>query len=406
MSQAAAPTRRTVLGMLGAGAALGPWPAIASAKASSGDIALRQALDQLAALPNPAAKLHALAGFDPRGLSPSPRLDLQIVRRGLTLDGRLAALGPTTPSYPLLLQRACGTVISPPEAASLLAARIHTLTARAEDLFAKLAIPGAKLGDKYRALFADPQYHYRDDAKGRGQAVADMNRWLDTARAQLPRWFAPLPAACVNVSVEPLSATDIAAGKPGYRLLAEGGNPGHYFVDLRDIARRPSWSLRSVVHHELLPGHMVQMPLEKAANPHPLRLHYASAFNEGWAIYGEVLAWRAGLFAGAAEELGTLHWLLFRASRGMADIGLHGLGWSDQAARDFMAQRLGSPAYFATFEADIASIKAHPAQRCAEALTAYALAEAAKNGGGIRKFHQQILACGSLQISQISNGFD
>ena len=406
MSQAFAPTRRAVLGMLGAGAALGPWPGIASAEARSGDIALRQALDQLSSLQNPAAKLHALAGFNPRALSPSPRLDLEIVRRGLTLDGRLAALSQAAPNFPLLLQRACGTAISPLKAANRLAGQIHTLTARAEYLFAQLAIPGANPGDKYRALFADPQYHYRDDAKGRRQAVADMNRWLDAARAQLPRWFAPLPVACLNVAAEELSAPDIAAGKPGYRLLAEGGSPGHYFVDLRDIARRPVWSLRSVVHHELLPGHMIQLPLEKAANPHPLRLHYASAFNEGWAIYAEILAWRAGLFAGAAEELGILHWLLFRASRGMADIGLHGLGWSDQAARDFMAQRLGSPAYFATFEADIASIKAHPAQRCAEALTAYALAEAAKNGGGIRKFHQQILACGSLQISQISNGFD
>ena len=90
----------------------------------------------------------------------------------------------------------------------------------------------------------------------------------------------------------------------------------------------------------------------------------------------------------------------------MADIGLHGLGWSDQTALDFMEHALGAPAYFATFEADIASIKAHPAQRCAEALIAYALAKAAKNAGNIKKFHQQILARGSLQISQVPNGFD
>ena len=404
MNHPTATTRRAVLGILGAGAALGPWLAIGGAIAADAppeDMSLRQVLDHLGALPSPAAKLQALSGFDAGALSPSPRLDLEIIRRGLELDDRLAALAPTAPNYPLLLQRACGVPIHPQKAASRLRAEIHTLTARAQHLFAQTAITGDTLGDKYHALFADAQYHYRDDAKGRSDAVADMNHWLDMARAQLARWFAPLPASCLNVSVEQLSPADIAAGKPGYRVLAQGDNQGHYFVDLRDIARRPSWSLRSVVHHELLPGHMIQLPLEKAANPHPLRLHYASGFNEGWAIYAEILAWRAGLFANPVEELGILHWLLFRAVRAMADIGMHGFGWSDLAGRDLMAQTLGAPAYFINFEADIASIRAHPAQRCAEVLTAYALRAAAKRCVNIRRFHQRILAGGSLQISQL-----
>lgn len=110
-----------------------------------------------------------------------------------------------------------------------------------------------------------------------------MRATLATIRPQMPRLIGPLPAACLSVDVRPLDAAEIAAGKGGYRILPAPGVQGLYVVDLKDIRRRPRFSLPSVVAHELLPGHMAQMPLEALAHPHPLRLRYAAGFSEGGA---------------------------------------------------------------------------------------------------------------------------
>src|SRR3546814_11168928 len=90
-----------------------------------------------------------------------------------------------------------------------------------------------------------------------------MNHWLDAVRPHLADWLGPLPPACANVAVRRLTPQEIAAGKGGYRIVPDADSRGFYVVELKEIARRPRWSLRSVVHHDLLPGHMVQLPIEE-----------------------------------------------------------------------------------------------------------------------------------------------
>jgi hypothetical protein len=120
---------------------------------------------------------------------------------------------------------------------------------------------------------------------------------------------------------------------------------------------------------------MVQLPIEAAANPHPLRIAYLPAFSEGWAIYAEQLMADQGIYRGAPlEELGHIHWLLFRAVRGLIDTGIHHQRWSLDKARAELDRLQGVPAYFAPFETDLARIAGEPAVRAAEALTWLGLA--------------------------------
>lgn len=404
MSRDLAIDRRGMLTMCGGAVIAAGLPGAGWCVPSPGaDAALRQTLDGLAALPTPDARLQALAGIAEGPLSPVARADLLTVRFALQCDRALAALPPGADRYPLLLARACGATITVNAAERRLQAEAARLQATAARLFDRAGIPAGRTGARFRALFADPSALYSDDAAGRAAAVADMARWLEIARAALPRWFMPLPPACREVTVATLSAADLAAGKPGYRILPGPDRPGVYVVDLRDIRQRPRWSLRSVVHHELLPGHMVQMPLEALARPHPLRLHDAKAFTEGWAIYAEMLAWRGGLCAGPTEALGVIHWLLFRVMRGLVDIGIHGRGWSADRAVDALAATIGHPVYFAPFAADVGAIVAQPAQRVAEVMTSYALADGAVTHTDVRRYHRDVLATGALPMALIAS---
>jgi uncharacterized protein (DUF885 family) len=196
-----------------------------------------------------------------------------------------------------------------------------------------------------------------------------------------------------------MSRADEQAGKGGYRELPTPGKAGAYYVDLKDIRRRPSWTLPSVVAHELLPGHMIQLPIEVAAAPHPLRLEYTPAFAEGWGIYAEQLAAAEGAFTDPMAELGHLHWLLFRIGRGLVDIAVQCDGWTVERARAQLVAWQGEPAYFAPFDTDLARIVAEPASRAAEALAWLAIADSAPRKVTARKaFHRALLAGGRKRL--------
>ena len=174
---------------------------------------------------------------------------------------------------------------------------------------------------------------------------------------------------------------------------------GSYVIDLKRIADRPRWSLPSVVAHELLPGHMLQLPMEAVARPHKLRLDYAPAFAEAWSIHIERLVADAGLWGDLRTMLGHLHWRLFRVVRARVDIGLHCHGWSIDETMARLIEWQGVPAYFAPFESDLARISAEPASRAAEMLATLAIEDGARGKRGRRliAFHQAMLIDGRMR---------
>lgn len=284
-------------------------------------------------------------------------------------------------------------------------ARATEVAAEADALMAKLGYRGATTGDRFRAAFRDPRFLYPDSDDGRNRAVADMNRRLGLARARLPRLFGPLPAECSNVAVRRMTPVDEAAKKGGYRVLpTPDGRPGSYFVDLSDIRRRPDWSLASVVHHELLPGHMVQLPLDARAKPHPIRAEYTAGFAEGWAIYAEELMARQGAFAGDDRaRLGFLHWTMFRLCRSLIDTGVHSERWSVREARETLERMQGEPAFFATFDQDIQRVCLEPGARVGEALAWLALSDRCGRGAanGLAGRHRAAIGDGRLRLASL-----
>lgn len=421
-----APGRRDLLGGLAACAALRTLPAHAG---SSNDTKLREALDGLDAVSGYDARLARLEAFDATALSPSARLDLRIVRNALAIDSQLARLIPGGKSdgpyrlppaaepglwrhangaaaYKLLLERHVGERVDPEAAHRRFEREVAALCRRADRLMREAGFAQGDVGDRFKTMFADPRWLYPDSDAGRDAAVADMNRWLDEAGRSVSALVGPVPLESAAVRVERMSAAEEAAGKGGYRRMADGVRAGGYVVDLREIRRRPRWSLKSVVHHELIPGHMVQLPIEAAANAHPLRIAYLPAFSEGWAIHAEQLMADQGSYRGAPlEELGHVHWLLFRAVRALIDTGIHHRRWSLDKARAEFDRLQGVPAYFAPFETDLARIAGEPAVRAAEALIWLGIVGLTRhsNSGLLCQANSRILANGRKSLQDVPN---
>lgn len=391
--------RRTVLA--GIGIALGtPWHA--RARRQDAVQQLRGVLDQAAR--DPAAGLAALATFDPRALPPSARLDLVTARAGLAIDvARARCTGPedSARAYALRLRRTTGDDIDPAQLGARLEQAQAQAMARADRLFARIGLRAGSLGERYTALWHDPRWLYPDSDSGRARAVADMNRWLAVAATHLSRWFGPLPPMVRAVRVARMSEEEEAAGRQGYRQLPGPGRPGLYVVDLREIRRRPAWTLPAVVHHELLPGHMIQLPIEAGAAPHPLRIDYAQSFTEGWAIYAEGLAAAAGLYRGDPRaELGFWHWRLFRIARARADLAMHLRGKQRAEVLAAWQAVLGEPAYFAPFATDVDRIARDPATRAAEAAMWLAIEDRA-HGRPLPAFHRELLVHGRMRAERM-----
>lgn len=371
----------------------------AAARAGNADQRLRALLDRAAE--DRTACLAALAEIDPATLSPAARLDLHAARAGLSIDVALARRPGPKETYSLMLRRTTGDDVVAQQLRRRLGEERERMMARADRLFARTGLRTGRIGERYAALWRDSRWHYPDDEAGRTAAVADMNHWCDQAVARLPQWFGPLPPTILSVRAARMSAGEEAAGRQGYRVLPDADRPGRYVVDLREIGRRPRWSLPAVVHHELLPGHMVQLPMEALAGPHPLRLTYAQSFVEGWAIYAEGLAASAGLYRDDPHaELGFCHWRLFRICRARADLGLHLDGWSRADVLGDWQEVLGEPAYFAPFAADLDRIQREPATRAAEAAAWLAIEDAAR-GAPPATFHAALLQHGRMRTDLI-----
>ena len=360
----------------------------------------RTALDAVEAkLCDPQQALALLDQIDPRGLTVSQQLDLSTARAGLRADLAIMAARPLTPA--LLLRRKLGDGIDPAAAARRLEAERRRCAARADHLFAQLGIRGADTGARFSALWHDPRYQCPDSTA----ALADMNHWLARFRAAAPTLIGAVHAYCSNVTAAPPTPADLASGHLGYRTLPTPTNPGGYVPDFARLADRPSFTLPSVVAHELLPGHMIQMPLEAAADPHPLRLRYAPGFGEGWGIYAERLVADAGFYARhPAAELGYLHWRLFRIGRALVDLAIHGDGLSVPDARARLVAWQGEPAYFAPFDADLARIQKEPLVRAAEMLSALSIEDGARGRTGKRRarYHHLLLANGRMRSDELA----
>ncbi|WP_394646466.1 DUF885 family protein [uncultured Sphingomonas sp.] len=391
-------TRRAVLRGIAAAMAT---PAVAIG--TDADAAAWRALDEAATLP-PDRALAALASLTDAGLGVGRRLDLAAARAGL-MDDR-ALLDPTLPPdvrFAWQVRRITGSDVTLTTLSRDLEAAQRALTAAATPLFDRLGISGATIGARFERMWRDPRWRFADDASGREQAVDAMRATLATIRPRLRGLIGSLPPAFLDVGVRALDAAEVAANKSGYRTLPAPGVRGGYVVDLADITRRPRFTLPSVVAHELLPGHMAQMPMEALAHPHPLRLRYAAAFSEGWGIYAERLMATDGLFASPQDRLGHIHWMLFRIGRGRADVAIHVHGQSPDQAQAAMRETMGESAYFAPFATDIARIVAAPAIRAGEAwLPLYLTQARPRDRARWPAYHMALLRWGRIRTEQIA----
>jgi uncharacterized protein (DUF885 family) len=287
------------------------------------------------------------------------------------------------------------------------------LSARADVILKGQGYTQGSVGARIDALFKDPKYLYADTDEAKVQLIADLNLLVKAMQPRLAETFGALPKAAVEIRRVPKF---IEAGAPGgyyNRPALDGSRPGIYWINLRDSAENPKWTLKTLTYHEAIPGHHLQRSLQQEADlPMLRRIAGFPAYSEGWALYSEELSKEMGLYEGdPLGELGMLQAALFRSARLVVDTGLHSKRWSREKAIETMSSIDGSPASSAATEIERYCV--WPGQACSymvgklEWLRVRAKARAALGDRfDIRKFHDAGLLSGAMPLTVLETVVD
>ncbi|MDP3821292.1 MAG: DUF885 domain-containing protein [Burkholderiales bacterium] len=259
-----------------------------------------------------------------------------------------------------------------------------------------------------RHLNTDPKY-FHTSAEALLAGYRDIAKRIDP---ELPKLFAELPRAPYGVRAMPSHfSTDRAEYYTGPGL--EGTRAGWFNANAQAYGKRPIWAMETLVAHEAVPGHHLQIAraVELGELPRFRRGGGYTVFAEGWALYAETLGFDLGLYKDPLSRFGHLQWQALRAARLVVDTGIHALGWSRQQAVDYMIERTGWEPNFVNSEVD--RYYSWPAQALAYMtgeLKIIELRDRAKAKLGerfdIRQFHRVVLDQGSVPLPVLERAVD
>jgi uncharacterized protein (DUF885 family) len=120
------------------------------------------------------------------------------------------------------------------------------------------------------------------------------------------------------------------------------------------LRRRANWSMESLVMHEAMPGHHLQIAraTELTTLPTFRRAYGNAGFSEGWALYAESLGTDMGLYTTPYSRYGYLSSEIFRACRLVVDTGMHAFGMTREEAIRYLVDHAAVTEAFATAEVD------------------------------------------------------
>ena len=288
---------------------------------------------------------------------------------------------------------------------------VGTLSADADKVFKSQGMSQGTVGARMAALFKDPRFIYPNTDEGKEQLLVYLNSLVKIVSAKLPQYFGALPKAGLEIRRVPKA---IEAGAPGGYYnggTLDGSRPGAYYINLRDTAEVPKWTLPTLTYHEGIPGHHLQgtLALEAQGIPMLRKVVWFSGYGEGWALYSEQLADEMGMYADDPwGKLGYLHDAIFRAVRLVVDSGMHAKGWSREQAIKYYVETIGDPETVATTEVERYCV--WPGQACSYMIgkvTWLRLRAAAKAKLGdrfdIRQFHDAGLLAGAMPLEVLEH---
>lgn len=333
---------------------------------------------------------------------------LQTVRGQATEDAGIWKLPDGEAMYAAALKNQTTTSLGPEEVHAMGVELVAELQAEIETILQAEGLTRGTVAERIQSISRRPDQLYANTDEGRAQLLADLNAQVAAVTARMPEICGTLAQAALEIRRVP---PYVEAGAPGgyYQAAApDGSRPGAYFINLRNTAEWPKYTLPTLTYHEATPGHHWQISIQQEAPGLPFVRTAMLGFNayaEGWALYAEQLADELGMYAN--DRLGRLGYLqsaAFRASRLVVDTGLHVKRWTREEAIQSMLAATGDQR--SSIETEIDRYCVWPGQACGymvgrqEILRLRREAQAALGERfDLKGFHDTVLVNGSTPLS-------
>ncbi|HEY7002494.1 MAG TPA: DUF885 domain-containing protein [Candidatus Udaeobacter sp.] len=164
---------------------------------------------------------------------------------------------------------------------------------------------------------------------------------------------------------------------------------------------------RPILGHEGIPGHFLQLSIANHLSDEIRRQHGDSVFVEGWALYGEEMLMKTGLYPDNSPAQGQILRLSrYRAARIGVDVNLHTGKWSFEQAVKYFMDAGGLDRESA--EGEAAGAASSPTQKISYIIGKWQIMNLLgrykdRQGDNFRlgQFHDDLIKNGSLPVSVI-----
>ncbi|MEM1111062.1 MAG: DUF885 domain-containing protein [Pseudomonadota bacterium] len=304
------------------------------------------------------------------------------------------------------------TDISADEIHKLGLSEVARLRVMIEDILAELGLTTGSMEERITRLTEDPTHLFANTEQGRAEILAYLEELNKEVIGVAGDYFMTLPHQPVDIVRVPAYAQDSSAFGYYRSPALDGSRAGRFYINLKDTAEAPRWTLPSLLYHEAAPGHHFQISSAQLIEDVPL-LRQAINFNayaEGWALYAE---WLAANDMGLYDDdplgrLGQLQYQIYRAVRLVVDTGLHAKRWTREQAIDYMIANTGTTEAEVTRE--IERYVVWPGQATGYMigqLTIQRIRQAAENTlqdrFDLRAFHEALLSNGALPLGLLED---
>lgn len=236
----------------------------------------------------------------------------------------------------------------------------------------------------------------------------EMISFLKTNRLiSIPDYLGPFTIRQLPEAFKPTSPGGFM-NPPG---VYDKDNSGFYFIPTYNPASKNFYiraaieDPRPILGHEGIPGHFLQISIANHLQNEIRRQHGDGIFVEGWALYGEEMLLRTGLYPNNSPGHGQILRLSrYRAARIGVDVNLHTGKWTFEQAVNYFMEAGGLDREAATGEA--AGAAASPTQKITYMVGKWQIMRLLgkyrdKQGANFRlgQFHDDLLKNGSLPLS-------
>ena len=309
--------------------------------------------------------------------------------------------------YATKLQSNTTTQYSPDEIHATGLAEVDRIEGEMLDILDSQGVAGGSFAERVRTVMEDPAHQFPNTDEGRADMIAYLEDFDRRVMAIAADYFITIPPQPLEIVRVPEYSQDSSPGGYYNGPALDGSRPGRFYINQKQTADNPRWTLPTLMIHEGSPGHHFQISTSQLIEGVPLlrRLSPFSAFSEGWALYSERIAKTdMGLYDNdPLGDLGRLRAEMFRAVRLVVDTGMHAKRWSREQAIEYMITKTGMTTEEVTRE--IERYVVWPGQATAYKtgqLALLAMREEAELKLGerfdLREFHEAVLMNGAMPL--------